>query len=494
MTQPKPKGSHFLWWILGAATLLRIPLCLTPLTYASDTWRQADTASIAYHFYTGGFQLLYPQIFWGGAGPGFVETEFQLYPFLTALLYLPWGEQVWLGRVVSLLFSVGTLYVFYQWAQRAFDRNVATWGLLFFAISPLFLRYSVAYMPDATVLFFYTLTLYSFDRWLTEQTTRSWVITAAALTLALLVKPTSVHIGLILLTWAIAHRGWSVLRQRTLWYIAFASLVLPTLWYLHARSLFLTYGNTFGLFSGGDNKFGSLADWTSPRVYLSLFQLESAWVFAFGGVLLALFGFKRAWKECRFPLLSGWVVLLIYYLMLSRYTQQPWGLQYHIYALPFAALLVALGVEELRKSSRWKQAILASCTLATLGFAGNIYAQMLQTPEDPRKACADFVRNTLPPNAKVIISSSSEAIDFGVINNYQDPYLFYNSRRYGWSLPVDRLHTKYLLPMVRQGAHYIIFPHPEFLSRSTSLQKYLKKHTPIRVPNHVNCLIYKFKR
>jgi len=33
-------------------------------------WRQADTAAIARNFYHNGFNILYPQIDWGGAGSG----------------------------------------------------------------------------------------------------------------------------------------------------------------------------------------------------------------------------------------------------------------------------------------------------------------------------------------------------------------------------------------------------------------------------------------
>ena len=34
------------------------------------SWRQTDTAAIARNFYYNGFNILYPQIDWGGTGPG----------------------------------------------------------------------------------------------------------------------------------------------------------------------------------------------------------------------------------------------------------------------------------------------------------------------------------------------------------------------------------------------------------------------------------------
>ncbi|HNY11065.1 MAG TPA: dolichyl-phosphate-mannose--protein mannosyltransferase, partial [Candidatus Wallbacteria bacterium] len=50
-------------------------------------WRQCDTAAIARNFYESGMDIFHPRIDWGGNSPGFVESEFQLYPFIVALLY-----------------------------------------------------------------------------------------------------------------------------------------------------------------------------------------------------------------------------------------------------------------------------------------------------------------------------------------------------------------------------------------------------------------------
>src|SRR6266496_3051917 len=73
--------------IIVFGILIRLPLTFLPLTYSTtDTWRQADTASIAHNFIKSG-NILYPQINWGGNGPGYVEAEFQLMPFIVSILY-----------------------------------------------------------------------------------------------------------------------------------------------------------------------------------------------------------------------------------------------------------------------------------------------------------------------------------------------------------------------------------------------------------------------
>ncbi|MBI5668935.1 MAG: hypothetical protein HZC41_13090 [Chloroflexi bacterium] len=107
-------------------------LILIPFIFAADSngfqytsWRQTDTASIAHNLVYNRLNLFYPQIHWRGSGTGYVETEFQLYPFLTAVLYKLFGEQIELGLLLSFAFSVGTLVLFYALARRLLDPATA---------------------------------------------------------------------------------------------------------------------------------------------------------------------------------------------------------------------------------------------------------------------------------------------------------------------------------------------------------------------------------
>src|SRR5262245_48409197 len=76
-------------------------------------WRPADMASIALGFLRNGFHLLYPQIFWGGDGPGYVETEFPLIPFLTAILFKVFGAHEVLWLVIPQLCGLGLVFATY---------------------------------------------------------------------------------------------------------------------------------------------------------------------------------------------------------------------------------------------------------------------------------------------------------------------------------------------------------------------------------------------
>ncbi|MBZ0285223.1 MAG: glycosyltransferase family 39 protein [Anaerolineae bacterium] len=463
---PPPKRALV---IILLALLFRLPLVFTPLTYAlSDTWRAADTASIAHNF-VGQYNILYPQIDWGGTGPGYVEAEFQLYTFIIALSYGVFGEHVILGRLVSLTFSAGMLVVFYYLARRLTGERVALWSLIFMAISPLSVRYSVAFMPEATVFFFYVLALYLFQRWLDTNYTSTLMLTGVATALALLVKPTSIHIGLIFLLLMLVKWRLSFLKQGRVWVFALISIVPSLLWYWHARNLYLTYGNTFGIISGGDSKFASLQDLVNPKFYSRLAMLDINWVFAWGGALLFGVGLIVVLRR-RKPLmiLFGLIVVGLYYIIVGRYSQEAWGIQYHIYILPYAALGVGMGVVRLLRvivmqddPRKWigrAYAVVGVVLLVIMAARSGMiyYNDLLEPSGQPQWDCAQVVREIVPEADHIIVSSPSPAKENGQANNYQEPNIFFYSHRHGWSLPSD-WHTPQQVEAYRkQSATYFV--------------------------------------
>ena len=87
-TAPRPA-----WLPIGLGTLLRLVQIWMPVL-GVHSWRQADTAAMARHFSQAGTPIWLPQIDWGGASAGFVESEFPLYPFLVSRLYSLMGVPV----------------------------------------------------------------------------------------------------------------------------------------------------------------------------------------------------------------------------------------------------------------------------------------------------------------------------------------------------------------------------------------------------------------
>ena len=82
------------------------------------SWRQADTAAMARHFALENTPIWLPQIDWGGAMKGYVESEFPLYPFIVGQFYKLFGLHEILGRSISLLFSLLTIFLIIRIINR----------------------------------------------------------------------------------------------------------------------------------------------------------------------------------------------------------------------------------------------------------------------------------------------------------------------------------------------------------------------------------------
>src|SRR4029077_13531947 len=65
-------------------------------------WRQADTGAVSRNFARDDLNPLHPQVDWRGNLPsGRIETGFELFAFLVALLSMPAGVSPGGGRVVA---------------------------------------------------------------------------------------------------------------------------------------------------------------------------------------------------------------------------------------------------------------------------------------------------------------------------------------------------------------------------------------------------------
>lgn len=457
-------------WILAAALLVRLPLVFSGLAHTSDIWRQSDTASIARNFWDGGYHLFLPQIDWGGAGPGYVESEFPGYPFLVALLYkAAGGEHVWLGKAVSLAFTVATLAAFWGLARRVVPRRVAVAALAFFAVSPIALRYGTAFMPEATVLCFTVLALLAFVRWLDEDRLVLLLGTGVAVALALLSKPTAVQVGAVLVVVLVRERGWRGLADARLWATGALAVLPVAFWTLHARDLHLTYGNTFGVISGGDRKFATLDTFVTPGFYTGVARTELLWVLAVGALPLLVLGLVVAVRR-RGPtvLLAGAVVTPLFYAAVAKYSAGPQGIQYHVFALPYAALAVGLAVDAVLRRARDRRAsgrrpeaaALVTALVACLGVFGvataGAYRDLLADDNTVLTACAAATAGLVPGGDLVVVSSPYASTADGYDVNYQEPVLFYFSGRRGWSLAADRHDPERLEALIDDGARWFV--------------------------------------
>lgn len=489
-------------WIILVAVVGRIPLVFAGITFRTDIWRQADTASIARNFVHQG-NLFYPRINWGGSGPGFVEAELQVYPWIVSWWYRLFGDHVWLGLATALALSTVTMVLFWRLASRLLPRTGALAALVFFVASPAFIRYSVAFMPEAMALLWYVAALWWFDRWLERPTWRATLWWSGCAAMAALVKPTTLHIGIVIAVAIILRRGWrrALTRQTA---AGAAIIVAPVaVWLWHARSLYEEYGNTFGILSGGDRKIGQFSDWTSTTFYSGALHVDFVWVLAGVGVIPLVVGLAVALSR-RSPamVLGGLVGLAVYYFTSARYISVDYGVQYHVYTVVFAALLVGIGFEWGR--ARLDRVAAGARTVGRIAVAGLIaafavvvsfaYGDHFRDRGASVTACGKAVAAVVPEDELVIISSTSSALLDGAPNNYQDPAIFYFANRKGWSLASDQQDPALVEADRLDGGRYVI-TQQYLLDQNPSFADYLARAELVMPANgsapSSSCLIYR---
>lgn len=425
--------------LLAVVLALRIPGATGELV-DHDSWRQTETATIARNFLDDP-RILWPRVNWGAPGPGYVEAEFQLFSYATSLLYRVFGHDPWLGRLLSILITGATAVVLMRLASGLIGPRAGVVAALLFLCAPLVFRYSRAFMPEATVLLFYVLALERYLRFLDDRRWSTVLTAALAMALAILVKPTAIHLGLVLIWVQVARDGWgSLFRARP---IAFAvvALVPATLYYAHAAELHAVYGNTFGVISGGDSKWGRPEELVRPEFHLGLWRMDIAGTLRLLGLPFAIAGlWFAAGQPLRRLAVAFLVVLWLYYCIVGRYAGfAPRGLHYHVYAAVPWSLLGAAGVAAVstRCGRRTTWCLIG---LTALLCAYQVWGSRWLWTErhDLFLRAGQAVAALSAPDDVVIVLSHDAATDGSVPNNFEQPDVLFHAWRRGRILPRDR--------------------------------------------------------
>lgn len=131
-----------------------------------------------------------------GPPPNYVELELQIVPFIAATLYKIFGVHVVFGRVIVLLFSLGTVVVVGCFARWLFGSiSAGAIAAFFYAVFPGSVYYGRTFMPDTAMVFFLTSALFCAARYLARAgglSTRALAGTTLLLSAAYLAKPVAV--------------------------------------------------------------------------------------------------------------------------------------------------------------------------------------------------------------------------------------------------------------------------------------------------------------
>jgi len=359
---PAPKKAIMPSRRLGLARLILltgiVALWAVPVTRPLDlpNWHEFDDAAMARNFIREPSSIFFPRIDWRRDGPGFVESEFPLYPWLVSQCYRVGGVNVIYGRIIALLAMIGALLFFTLLARSLLPEVGALTAVLLFGTNRIVNFVSTALQPEAFMLFFYLAAIYGFLQWRAHRSWRTYTWTILAVSLAILEKSPAAHLGIFFLLVLFWEEGWAFLKSFSNWCFAVLSLILPFLWYAHAYRLWTAYGNSLGI-SNENHWIGwdILRNLSRP---LGLAMIEALFVFAVGGILLACLGALN-WRSRTVKLLFLWFAsIALYYVLAIRTTGSLWAWYYHVVSVAPAALLCGAGVARvLNGSCRFRELV-----------------------------------------------------------------------------------------------------------------------------------------
>lgn len=483
----------FLWAVLQVSFAI-------PDSIVNDWlgWRQADTQTIARNFMQPGSNIFYPQINWGGNGPGYAETEFQLYTFIIAQIMKITGESVLSGQLLSLLFiALTAITLFYLFLFYSKDSIAALFGAVFFLVSNGAVHLSTSVQPDSLCVLFYVLALNYFLKYLEDQRNihfAAWVIFS---TLATLIKPLALNIGIIQFFIVLfIHK--KLFKSFRLW-AGWSFILIVTISYLlFSYNLFIKYGNTFGVL-GGDSKFPTLKGLTVLIHYPKLFYMTVIWGLGPIGLLAFIYlMYKRKLIKLEWALVIGNAAAI---LIPMRYTvNSGFSPHYYIFAAVLGSWLAVLAFnlfrEFLSNYSIKKYLPVISILLLTVIYFSHLYMRINPSSIHYHPSVTNMglkLKDIAKPNSLIVVRSIAnerERPEWGNrINNYEDPRIFYLADKKGWVIPRDYQGHRLVEEYKNAGADYFIEPYKEPLD--SSLESWLDKNSKLIFQSN-DGRIYKF--
>ncbi|MGH7737920.1 MAG: ArnT family glycosyltransferase [Candidatus Tyrphobacter sp.] len=442
-------------------------------------WRQGDTASIARNFAQRQYNILYPQTDYDGPPPNYVELELQVLPFFAATLYKVAGVHEIIGRLLAILFSLGTIVVLAAFARRLYDSDLAgVTAAAFFAVFPGSIYYGRTFTPDVVMVFFLTAALFSAFVFLERDerlAPRGLARVGALVTLAYLAKPVAV-LGIV----PLGAMMWDRVRARRAWRAtAYAVLLLVPLFILYLY----------------DRDVSAHAEWhwasgiTRLHVLPALAQAFSS-VHAFArkldlfwgtfGLLrvtmLGTAGFAIAvasciaipWTHPRSPsLVWGWLVAGLVYAFVVVTVER---VDYYLFVmLPFAALVIGGAIARIDAlSSRW---------IAPAAAGALALATLLQG----RGAVAHYYHYDRTAYADAVLVAKTIAPKTLVVMGHYGPDVLYYIDRFGWEedpllwTPFDEESA------IRKGARYYISVEDNRLRKNLELCAWMSRFPVERI-------------
>jgi hypothetical protein len=440
--------------ILLAAACLRLVSIDTALV-GEHAQRQADTAAIARSFHVESHGLFRPQVDWRGDGPGWIESEFPLMPWLVSLAYGLFGVHEWFGRLFSLLCSVAMIFFAHNLIRRTIDERMALFSAFFLAILPSSVFFGRVFMPEPLMLLSAVIGIDSFARFSDGGKRRDLIISALFMSLACSVKLPALHLGAPILYLAWSKEGGALFRRPWFYLYGAAVLIPVTAWYAHAAQLHTESGLTFGIWLPGEDKWAnwelvsSAAFWKRILLYyLAKFHLT------FAGMSLFLVGLGLRRQQPRERLFDVWLVgSFVYLLIVGR-----GNYDHNYYQLPLVVPAVVMMARPCVRFGAWpwrfresRRPLAAACVaLAILGVV------VMSVDRSAKLFEREWKEEPLTLATAARVRSLTSPDDLVIVAEMGNTELLYYADRKGWVEGLDSLSPSKVSAHRSAGATLIV--------------------------------------
>ncbi len=397
-----------------------------------------------------------------------------LYDIFTAVFFAAGGVSVFMGRFVSVVFSLLSVYAVFEFTYRMYGAKTALLASILLAVMPGYIWLSRMSLIETTLLFFFMVSTLSFFFWLKEHKNKFLALSIVTFILGVLTKYQTLIVAVIAVAGlAFLGRDYLIKKFRTLPRLAIGVVVVVVplvllFYWLYSNGLLnqwlyaLGVGNPFkAVYSTGLNRFPAWFDPLPNWVQVPIFYLIeitapyptmhpiSLLLYAVGLVGLGWFALRRK-AEDKYLLI--WFIVV--YIFFTGIPNREW--RYLIPLFPVLAIsgasLIASALSKAQKTWKLPQLSISKkrivqvaagvlIVLVSVGFYFSLSDAYVMSKDQiyvPLQEATSYVTGQLKPGENVMVLCPFNLISENMVWFYMNEKTLVNTRVYQYpENPVD---------------------------------------------------------